>query len=485
MSLACPHDEVTAPFQWQPSRRGLRGLGSFGITAIPIGTGAGPGAAVGASTGASIGSSILPGVGTAIGAAAGAIVGAITGSINKKDPEQYNFDAAVALWQQNPDAIYNIGNKYLVLAGLFDLNLDHACSAKWCIPMYVRYGRMGEQKFVNDFVNLIYNAAQNGQISASDTPVSIMARIVQPWINSWGYGPLNDPHADLINRLLTGMVWDYTDGTWKQNWHAVGGDFPFSSLPMFALPQAVVPVSTPQPVTNVNPVGSPTVVTPVPVVTATPVVQPTPTVTTVVTPPATSTIAPVGSSLVTYAPMPSAVQTPAQIVSVVPQVGSTLTYVPDLSNNSAPYQVPTGLVFVGLDPYNRSWIMQNPSTGQQYVLWQGSVVAYTPTMFGAQPSSATVATTSTGAPVTQADIQNLISQLTAQGQTQQQSYLSALQALQNSGVSATPQVQQAVQTAVAQAPAATGIGAALSGISDTGWLIIGGGLLLFLSGRRH
>lgn len=468
MTLGCP-PRVISPFGWQPGPGRLRGLGSFGISpGLPVGAGAGVGAEVGASQGASIGSSIVPGIGTAIGAVVGAIGGAIAGSINKKDPEQYNFDAAVALWQQNPDAIYNIGNKYLVLAGLFDLNLDHACSSRWCIPMYVRYGRMGEQQFVNDMVQVIYGAAQSGQITNSDTPSSIMARIVQPWINSWGYGALNDPHADLINRLLTGMVWDYTDGSWKQNWRAIGGQFPFNNLPMFALAQpaaaaAPTPAAVPTVAPVVNPVGTQAVAAPA---------APAP-------PIATTLVAPIGS-----AGTLSVQQSPAQLVSMPPQPGTVVNYAPDMSANGAPFQVPAGLTFVGLDPYNRSWVLQNAS-GQQYVLWQGAVTGYNASLFAPAPSAGTtVATTSSGAPVTQADLQSLVAQLAAQGQSAQQAYTSALQALQNSGVAATPQVQQAVQSAVVSTPASSGIGAALSGVSNTGWLIIGGGLLLLLS-RRH
>lgn len=206
-------------------------LGALGLATSgpPVGAGAGAGAAIGASQGASYGSVAGP-IGTAIGAVIGAIGGAIAGSINKKDPEQYNFDQAVALWQQNPDNVYAIGNKYLPLAGLFDLNLKNPH-----IPIYLKYGHMGEFRFVNDLVNLVYTAAQQGRITASDTPLTIMSRIVQPWIDSWGYGPMVDPHSDLINRLIVGMIWDYVTGN-EHNWTARGGDYPFN-LPKFALPQ--------------------------------------------------------------------------------------------------------------------------------------------------------------------------------------------------------------------------------------------------------
>lgn len=241
--------------------RGLSGCGSrtvlrgFGATSVspPVGAGTGAGAEIGASQGASIGSAIVPGIGTAIGAAIGAIGGAIAGSINKKDPEQYNFDNAVALWQQNPNNIYNIGNKYLPLAGLFDLSLRNPH-----IPIYLKYGRMGEEHFTRDLAMLVYQAAQNGQITATDTPLTIMNRVVQPWIDSWQLGPLNDPHADMINKLITGLVLDYVTGAGPQIWRARSGDLPasFASIPPFSLPtRSQLPTASPTP--SPQPIGGP------------------------------------------------------------------------------------------------------------------------------------------------------------------------------------------------------------------------------------
>lgn len=500
MTLGC----VVAPFGYQPTRAGLGRLGVTGPGLIPVGAGAGVGASVGASQGASIGSAIVPGIGTAIGAVVGAIGGAIAGSINKKDPEQYNFDAAVALWQQNPDAIYSIGNKYLVLAGLFDLNLDHSCSSRWCIPMYVKYGRMGEQRFTNDLVMLVSNAAQSGQITAADTPLSIYNRIVQPWINSWGLGALNDPHADLITRLLIGMVWDYTDGSWKQNWHAVGGQFPFGNLPMFTLPAAqvaatpavaaaspppvaaVTPVTTsPQapvawPSTLIQPVGSNWQNTSQPSTAPAPTPPPP-------TPPPTSTIQPTGSGAVTAASVPPS--GPQQLVATPPAAGTVVMYAPDLSQGSIPIQLPSGLVFVGIDPASKSWILQYPATGAQYILWQGNLQNYGASAAIPQVTtpSPTVATTSSGASVTQADLQALVSQLAAQGQTASQAYTTALQTLQSSGVAATPAVQSAVQSAVTSTPAPepASIGGFLSTLSPTAWLLIGGAAFLMFKRSSH
>jgi hypothetical protein len=220
-------------------QRALYGLSGFGaapgsnpLSGPPVGLGARAGATVGAEQGASIGTAVVPVIGTAIGAIVGAIGGAIAGSINKRDPEQANFDQAVALWQQNRLSVLNLANKYLPLAGLFDLNLKGSH-----IPIYNRYGRMGEEKFVDDLTALVYNAAQSGKITANDTPQTIMVNVVQPWIDSWGFGPMQDPHADLINLLIMGMIADYAAGL-VNNWRATGGDLPksFASIPPFSLP---------------------------------------------------------------------------------------------------------------------------------------------------------------------------------------------------------------------------------------------------------
>jgi hypothetical protein len=450
--------QVVAPFSFQPTRRGLRGgfgslsAGSSAASGPPVGAGAGAGAEIGASQGAAIGSSFGP-IGTAIGAIAGAIGGAIAGSINKKDPEQYDFDAAVALWQANRLAVLNIGNKYLPLAGLFDLSLSNPH-----IPIYQKYGRMGEQKFVTDMVNLIYQAAINGQITATDTPSSVMSRIVQPWIDSWNYGPMQDPHADLINLLLVGMVSDYITGD-QTAWTARSGDYPFGSLPAFPMATVLAASAPAAPTTTVNPVGS-TAATPV---VTTPAYSSSGSVITVTAPGTLTT--PIGTFLVsgttyamngaavatypttvglsyvggqvyrydadgtTYAwsnnawvaaaapaapaaiagaitpstgvnPVGSGVTTstaltPAQLVANPPAVGAAVAYAPDMSQNGTPMALPSGLVFEGTDPYNRSWILQGTVTGQQYVLWGGQLQPYTSTMF----APASTATTAQGASV--------------------------------------------------------------------------------------
>lgn len=210
--------------------QGVTGL-KAGTTAASVGTAVGGGIATAIGAGAAAGS-VVPIIGTAIGAIVGLIASGVFN--RKKDKEDANFQQAMAIERQNPSGVYDIGNKYLVLAGLFDLHPDQI---KGNIPIYKKYGRMGEQKFVTDMMTLIYQAAQSGQITANDTPQSVFARIVQPWIDGFGYGPMTDSNADMINRILLGMTAEYVMGGQGQ-WYAVGGQYPFTSLPKFALPTA-------------------------------------------------------------------------------------------------------------------------------------------------------------------------------------------------------------------------------------------------------
>lgn len=205
------------------------GLGATSI-APPVGAGSGAGAEIGASQGASVGSAIVPGIGTAIGAIVGAIAGAIAGAINKTDPENANFNQAVAIYAQNPAAIYSISNPYLVLAGLFDLNISTN------IPIYKKFGHMGELQFVLWLTNLVYQAAQQGKITATDTALTVMNNIVQPAINAWGYGPMSDPHAAMITEIIIAMILQYTEGM-QGNWVSVDGTYPpqFNAIVPFAL----------------------------------------------------------------------------------------------------------------------------------------------------------------------------------------------------------------------------------------------------------
>jgi hypothetical protein len=482
--LCCADCATNIPYE--AAKRGLSGFGITSLTA-PVGAGAGAGAAIGASQGASIGSAIVPGVGTAIGAAIGAIGGAIAGAINKKDPEQYNFDQAVALWQANPDAVYSIGNKYLPLAGLFDLSLKNPH-----IPIYQKYGRMGEQKFVTDLVNLIYRAGLSGQISTSDTPITVFSNIVQPWINSWGYGPMQDPHADLINRLMIGMVLDYVTGDWKTAWFARSGDFPFSSLPSFQLPAAAPPPPAAAPAPP--PVALPSPATPQ--VPALPAPAPTP----VPTPVSVQPVAPIGvgaavAPVAALTPPPSAVTplvaTPTAPVVTSPSCTSPLVWngtacvLPTPTTTPAPTSSPTGLpvATVAASPPAGFSVIGNDTNGNpvfsnsQGVLYQWNGTAMQ--MFVGQLQ--------TGQSVA-AQVQAAVQSALAQGQTTAQAAQTALAQVQSQGVAVTPAIQSQVtdQTAAAATAPTTVTMAGVSGFGSTGLLVVLGVVgVLFATARPH
>lgn len=411
-------------------------LGALGTSYdAPIGAGAGQGAETGASQGAMVGTYFGP-LGTAIGAVAGAIGGAIAGSINKKDPEQYNFDQAVALWQANRLAVLNIGNKYLVLAGLFDLNLKNPH-----IPIYNKYGHMGEQRFVTDFANLLYQAGNSGQITAADTPGSIMTRIVQPWIDSWGFGPMVDPHSDLINLIMQGMIAEYVSGQ-QGAWLSRTGQNPFgSAIQPFPLQKILAAAAAPVPTAAPVPVPLPATTQAIVSVTAAP-----------------SCTAPLvwnGSQCVqqaptTVAPAPVAAALPVAMVAASP---------------------PAGFNQVGTDTAGNP-VFQS-SAGMLYE-WNGSAMQ----LFAGSLSSGQSAA---------AQIQAAIQQALAQGQSAAQAAQSAIAQAQAQGVPITPAQQPALQQQAAATAAAPTVTASVSaGSNNTLWLLAGGGaLLLLLMGRKH
>lgn len=243
----------------------LQGLGRFGvfgdltqgITGVKAGVSAGTTtAAIGTGIASAIGAgaaagSVVPIIGTAIGVIVALVASGVFN--HRVDPEVGNFNNAMALVRaQGPTAVLGIQDKYLVLAGLFDLEPGQI---KGNIPIYKKYGRMGEQKFVMDMCALIQSAANQGIITANDTVQSVHDKVVQPWIDSWGYGPMSDSNSQMIDMLIMGLIGEYVSGQYKQRWYAVGGDFAFNNLPLFALPAAsgVTPTTSGTPVPTTTP----------------------------------------------------------------------------------------------------------------------------------------------------------------------------------------------------------------------------------------
>lgn len=234
-----------------------------GVAAAGLATGIGTGVASAIGAGAAAGS-VVPVVGTAIGAIVGLLASGLLS--HKNDPEMANLGQAITLWQQNQNAVYNIANKYLVLAGFFDLQGNQL---QGNYPIYNQYGRMGEERFTLDLTRVIQSAANTGQITAQDTPLTVMQKVVLPWIASFNKGTLQDPNnGNFINAILTGMVADYVTGN-QGIWRARSGDRPasFSQIPPFTLPTSATQAATqsaPSPVSPSQQVAPAQPVAPVP-----------------------------------------------------------------------------------------------------------------------------------------------------------------------------------------------------------------------------
>lgn len=283
----------------------------------------------GSVAGAAAAGSFVPVIGTAIGAIIGLVASGIFA--HRQDPEVANFNAAVQLFNQGGSAaLLNIADKYLVLAGLFDLEPSQI---KGNIPIYRKYGRMGEQAFVQDMCNLIYNAAQSGQITANDTIQSVYSRVILPWINSFGYGSMQDSNGEMINTIILGLVAEYITGLWKTRWYARSGDFPNWQIPMFSLPQSALP-------TPVQPTASPT------------------------------------PSPVAVLPSVPAPAVPAEVARYragqLPAIGDTINYAWNIADNSV-LALPSPGVFKGRTAQG-AWIIALPSG--TYVL-NGTLQSYT------------------------------------------------------------------------------------------------------------
>lgn len=219
---------------------------------------AGSDALNGASTGAAIGS-IVPGIGTAIGALGGALVGGLSSLVGpgRVDPETANWQNYLNTYTgsaktptQQADLASQVSNPYGLLAGEFDEKSS-------TLPMYQKYGRMGEQKFTNDLTKQIQSGIDSGTITKNDSASDIYSKVVDPWVSSMGKGWNNvgDAYKGATRGLLTQMVSQYMGGQAPADWKAVGGDNPFAKLsgPVFQ--------TTPGP-TNPGPIAASTNVQP-------------------------------------------------------------------------------------------------------------------------------------------------------------------------------------------------------------------------------
>lgn len=181
-----------------------------------------------AEAGAAIGSFFGP-IGTVIGAAGGAIVGGVSSLFGpgKTDQETSDVNQLINATGKNGNSSQiasSVQNPYLELAGLFD---DKSST----LPMYQQYGRMGEQKFTDDMTTKINQAVQQDP-GLKNNPQEVYQDVVAPWVQSMGkgYSNVGSTYTATTQGLLQDMVNQYMNGTAAQNWKAVGGDSPFSSI---------------------------------------------------------------------------------------------------------------------------------------------------------------------------------------------------------------------------------------------------------------
>jgi hypothetical protein len=480
-----------------PGREPIRGFGGFAGTA----GGAASGAATGAATGAAVGS-VVPVVGTAIGAVAGAIVGAISGLLGGKSNPQIQIDKTNAI---------NLFSQYQAIAGTVS-------------------GRsIGYENMDMIFRGACFMGHFPGWNNETELPDSLMSMPGSP------YGSNDNCFAQLWAAAARGAVAPGTSGV-----HTGNNGAPVTNAKVFVdnyvWPANSPDVDTDPWVTNTDEVGKQIIYDAADAYIATQSSAATPYIANPPTPAPT----PVAAAPVAVATTPAVVPrstatvvsctTPALVAPTPPTklesadgsevtgpgtaletAGGTILYFGP-TEIAAVYGYPiweqsgsgtatNNGAAVGMIIGNGGIVYAVNSQGNWYQ-WENNYWAGLPgapnlngptvttSTTGASPQSgvsctpgttpvtsgAVVTTTATGDAVTDDDIQDLISQMQAQGASAQATYTAVLQALQDQGstVSAGVQSQVASQVSASTPTAAT---AAATG-SDTGLYLVGGGLAL-------
>lgn len=181
----------------------------------------------GASAGAAIGS-IIPGVGTAIGALAGAAIGAGSSAFGpgKEDPENLGWNAYAKQFDADPSALSTVQSPtadYQNLAGIFDSRGSQ-------IPIYDKYGRMGENSFLGDMGTQINDAIKSGTINAQSGNQEIYDKVIDPWVTSMagdkGWQDTNTVEGSAekgaTQNLLKNLAGEYVSGQ-SGDWTGIDG----------------------------------------------------------------------------------------------------------------------------------------------------------------------------------------------------------------------------------------------------------------------
>jgi hypothetical protein len=183
----------------------------------------------GAEAGAAVGS-VVPGIGTLIGAVGGAIVGGVSSLFGpgREDPENVGWNEYAQAYQQHGAAGVagaSPSTDFQMLSGIFD-------SRGSAIPFYGKYGRMGENQFMQGMTQTINQAISRGQVSPGSSPAEIYSKVVEPWINAMSPGGWKDtatiqgaPEKQAVGNLLTDMIGQYQAGE-QGAWTGITGQAP-------------------------------------------------------------------------------------------------------------------------------------------------------------------------------------------------------------------------------------------------------------------
>lgn len=140
----------------------------------------------GAEAGAAVGS-IIPGVGTLIGGLAGGAIGALSSAFGpgRMDPENSNWNSYVPQYNQNPQVSQSLNpsQDWQLLSGMMDARHNDPGQAE---QLEQKFGRMGENTFMDQMTGQINQAAQQGKINSQSSPGQIYSQVVAPWLQSQG-----------------------------------------------------------------------------------------------------------------------------------------------------------------------------------------------------------------------------------------------------------------------------------------------------------
>lgn len=79
-------------------------------------------------------------------------------------------------------------------------------------PGQAKYGRTGNEDFMQDMKRTINSAIEQGTITPSATPQEIHAKVVQPWLDTMGQGPQNAEARAIQDFMMQDLIASYQRG---------------------------------------------------------------------------------------------------------------------------------------------------------------------------------------------------------------------------------------------------------------------------------